>query len=258
MGIKGIILDLDGTLYRGAEEVPGAARFVADMAARGIRCLFVTNRANRAPREVCAQLRGFGIACREGDVLTSAEAVAMYLRRGSAYVVGEQALLDELVRQGFRVTDDNPDYVIVSLDREFTYDKMDRASRAIRAGARFIATNADKAMTVEGGLIAPGTGSIVAAIATASGKSPQVIGKPERTIVDMALARLGMAAQDVIMVGDNVETDMPAGHAAGVRTVLVLTGISSREHVAESPVHPTWIVESFDELRAVVDRERST
>jgi 4-nitrophenyl phosphatase len=256
MAIEGIILDLDGTLYRGTEQVPGAAHFVADMTARAIRCLFVTNRANRLAPEICAQLRTYGIACRDEDVLTGAQAAAGVLRQGSAYVVGEKALAEELARHGIRITDEAPDFVVVGLDRQFTYEKMDRANRFIRAGARFIATNADKSMNVEGGHIAPGAGAIVAAIAAASGRAPEIIGKPERWIVDASLERLALRPEQAIMVGDNLETDIPAGHKTCVRTALILTGISRREDLAGAAFQPTWIVEDFKELTAVIDRER--
>ena len=256
MAIKGIILDLDGTLYHATEEVPGAAHFIAAMTTRSIRCLYVTNRANRSAHDICVQLQNYGIVCRDDDVLTGAQAAARVLRQGSAYVVGEKALAEELARNGIRITDEAPDFVVVGLDRQFTYEKMDRANRFIRAGARFIATNADKSMNVEGGHIAPGAGAIVAAIATASGRSPEVIGKPERWIVDAALERMALRPEETIMVGDNLETDVPAGHKTGVRTALILTGISRREDLAGAAFQPTWVVKDFAELTALIDRER--
>lgn len=252
--IRGVLLDLDGTVYRGAQEVPGAAQFVRQLGAENIRCLFVTNRANRPPEEVCDHLRGYGIDCTTEDILTAAQATAAYLERGSAYYIGEEGMRCALVEAGFEITDQAPDYVIVSYDRSFTYEKLATASRLIVGGARFIATNPDKALRSEQHVM-PGTGALVAAVEAASGQKPLMIGKPEKLLFEMALKRLDLAAADVIAIGDNPETDIPAGVNAGLRTAYILTGVGRREDATRSGVGPTWIVESFDELLRIVARE---
>ena len=252
--IKGVILDLDGTVYRGNEEVPGAARCVARLRERDIRCLFVTNRANRTPATVVDHLRGYGIDCSPADVLTSAEATALHLGRGSVYPIGEDGLLQALKQHGMTLDDQAPDYVVVSFDRGFTYEKLRTACSLIARGARFIATNPDKALRTETGL-SPGTGAIVAAVAAGSGVDPVMIGKPERRIMDLAVQRLGLKHDDVICVGDNLDTDILASHNAGLRSVLILTGVSSREDLAHASCKPTWVVETYDELDAIIRRE---
>lgn len=250
--IKGIIFDLDGTVYLGEAEVPGAARFTRDVGRLGIRCLYVTNRANRSAAEICSQLNRYGIGCTEDDVLTSAQATVQYLARGSAFYIGEEAVGRLLAEYGFRVTDTRPDYVIVSFDRRITPEKIRKAAALIREGAMFVATNPDKALKIEAAVL-PGTGTIVDAVAAEAGRAPDVvIGKPERLIIDMAVRRMGLEHGHVIMVGDNVETDIPAGAKAGVRTVLILTGVSTRADLCDKSVQPTWIVESYDELMNIV------
>jgi len=254
MAIKGILLDLDGTVYFGRDEVPGAAAFINGAKKNGIACMFVTNRSNRAPAEVAEHLREYGIECTDDDVLTSSQATALHLRSGSYYHIGEEPLARALDEQGMVFDDVAPDYVIVSYDRDFNYDKLKKACLLIHAGAKFIATNPDKALKFEGGII-PGTGAIVAAVETGCAREPICIGKPERLIFDLAIDRLGLDRGDVIAVGDNMLTDIPAGSNAGIRTALILSGVSTRADAAASPVEPTWIVESYEELTELVNSQ---
>jgi 4-nitrophenyl phosphatase len=249
--IQGVIFDLDGTIYRGSQAVPGAAEFVGQLAAHGIKVLFVTNRSNRTPESVCTQLRSYGIACTAENILTSAQATARHLRSGSVFFIGEEGLERALLQAGLTMDPQSPDYVVVGFDRAIDYTKLEKATRLIRAGARFIATNPDKAVNADGG-ISPGNGAIVAAIATASGVSPVVVGKPERAIIDIALERMGLSPEHVILVGDNLETDIKAGINAGIRTILILTGVSTRKDVMVSSVKPHRVVEDYEELAHVV------
>jgi 4-nitrophenyl phosphatase len=249
--IQGIIFDLDGTIYRGTHAVPGAAQFVRQLAQRGIKVIFVTNRSNRTPESVCTQLKGYGIPCTIENVLTSAQATARHLGSGSVFFIGEEGLKQALLEAGLTMNQECPDYVVVGFDRTVNYTKIEKASRLIQAGARFIATNPDKAVNADGG-ISPGNGAIVAAIATASGISPIVVGKPQRAIIDMALERMGLEPEHVILVGDNLETDIKAGISAGISTVLILTGVSARMDVVNSPVKPHRVVENYAELAHIM------
>ncbi len=251
---KAIILDLDGTVYRGDNEVPGAAACIRMLRERGLRILFVTNRSNRLPSVVAAQLRGYGIDCADSDVLTSAQATAAFLpQRSSVYCIGEEGLLLALQAAGHTLTDHAPDAVVVGFDREFSFRKLEKACRMINAGARFVATNPDCALKLDDGL-SPGTGALVAAIQAGCGQAPLLIGKPERHIVDMALRHLDLPAAEVVMVGDNLDTDIAAGNAAGTPTALLLTGISSRQDAGRSRWQPTWIADTFAELGAILTR----
>jgi len=252
--IQGVICDLDGTLYRGREAVPGAARFVGRWRQEAIRLVFVTNRANRTAETICEQLSGHGIACEPTDVLTSGLAAAQYLRKGSVYCVGEDAMRQTLAAAGFVLTEDQPDYVVVSLDQRFTYDKLRTACRLIRAGASFVATNRNLVLCTDQGVL-PGTGAIVAAVAACAGVEPLVIGKPAPLIFRMAVARMRLAPEQVVVLGDNLDTDIRGGHDAGFRTALILTGVSRRQDLEHAAVKPTWVVASLEEFNDVIRRE---
>jgi 4-nitrophenyl phosphatase len=252
--IRGVLLDLDGTVYRGHDAVPGAAQFIATLRAREVKYLFVTNRANRTPVRICEHLTTYGIECGEDDVLTSAQAAVQYLKKGTVFYIGEEGMREALDRAGFPIVEENPDYVIVSFDRNFNYDALKRACRMICAGARFVATNADKCLNTEQGIV-PGTGAIVAAVAAGCGREPLVIGKPEARIFESAMRRLGVSREQTIAVGDSLATDIPAGHNAGIRTVFMVTGVSTREDLARSPVQPTWVCDTYDQLTALIAAE---
>lgn len=252
--IKGVILDLDGTVYWGAKAVPGAVEFVDFLRRQGIPYLFVTNRANRPPEEIRDQLQGMGIVCAVANILTSSQATAQYLKKGTVYFIGEEGIRRALEEAGLKVTEEAPDYVVVSFDREFSYEKLTKACRFIGAGAKFVATNSDRALKTDKGLL-PGTGALVAAVAAGSGVEPEVVGKPQGLIMDMALRRLGLRAEEVLAVGDSVHTDIPAGMRVGMPTALILTGVSTREDVQKTGCKPTWIVETFEELERILTAE---
>jgi 4-nitrophenyl phosphatase len=153
---------------------------------------------------------------------------------------------------GIRETEERPDTVIVSIDRDFTYRKLDVASSLVRAGARFVATNTDACLATEDRLV-PGTGSIVAAVATAARRPPDtVIGKPGRLLFDDALREAGCAADEALAVGDNLATDIAAAASAGIRSVLLLTGISRPEDIRPGGPQPTWIAEDYAALSNLI------
>ena len=245
--ISGVLLDLDGTVYRGRDPVPGAAAFVERLAAAGVPYLFVTNRANRTPETVCDQLREMGIACEPEQVLTSAQATARFLGGGSAFCVGEPALPAALEAGGIAITDQRPDAVVVGLDSQVTYAKLETATRLILGGARFVATNTDHLLSNHDGF-SPGNGAIVAALAKATSLEPIVVGKPERPIIDSAIELLGVDRGGIVVIGDNPATDVLAAQRAEVRSVLILTGVADRFAAEAVAPPPTWIVEDYDEL----------
>lgn len=246
---KLIIFDLDGTVYLGEKEVPGAAAYIKDCHAKGIRTMFVTNRSNRVPELVVEQLRGYGIPCELSDVMTTALASAAYIKEPSkVYVIGEAGLRIALENAGHTVVEDEqPDYVVVSIDREFTYAKLAKAADYILKGAKFVATNPDHRLHLNG-RVTPGSGSIVAAVQTATDVEPIMLGKPERALIDAALEAAGVTSDEAIAIGDNLETDIPAAATAGVRSVLILTGYSKREDCATARFKPDYIVEDYSEL----------
>jgi len=223
-------MDLDGVVYRGRDPVPGAAEFIDRWRGRGVRFAFLTNRSGRAPLEVAGHLRSLGIPCQPDEVLTSATATARHLGKGSVYAIGGEGLRAALRQHGLTLTDSEPDYVVVGGDSSITYDKLVIAVRLIRNGARFVATNADRLVNTQTGVV-PANGAIVQALAYATGIQPMIVGKPEPIMIRQAIELLAVSKGEVILIGDNLETDIEAGRRAGIRTVHLLTGISSGPQV---------------------------
>ncbi len=247
------ILDLDGTIYRGGTAIPGARGFVEWLRENGSPFLFVTNRANRTPAEVARQLAGMGIACGADSVLTSAQATAMVLGPVRAYVIGGDGIRQAIAEIGGAADAAEPDVVIVSHDPAISHEKLTRATRHVLGGAALVATNADRIiLTPEGAL--PEAGPLVAAIENATGRTARIIGKPDPAIMDAAARRMGVANEDCIAVGDNLMTDIPAAHAAGMKSALVLTGVSRREEIETAPCAPTWVADDLRELPRILPR----
>ena len=251
---KGYLLDLDGTVYRGNEVIPGVIEFLSTLKQQGLPYLYLTNNASVTQQQVVERLQRMGIEAKPDEVYTSSMATAQYLREQAAegtkvYVIGEQGLREALLQAGFAISEEDPRYVVVGIDRSFTYEKLAAASLAVRNGAVLIATNGDAAVPTEKGLY-PGNGSLVAAVSVASGKAPIVVGKPEPIIVRYALQKLGVAGQDTLIVGDNLHTDIEAGARSGLDSLLVLTGFSTAEDAASSPIKPTYIARDLSEWLA--------
>jgi 4-nitrophenyl phosphatase len=247
-----LILDMDGVLYRGETPVAGASDFLAWLAARGIPFLLVTNNSTLDPEAYQAKLARMGIAVPAAQILTSGIATADYLARNFSaqarvYMVGESGLEHALRSRGFTLTSQDPDAVVVGMDRGLTYDKLRAATLAIRAGARFIATNPDRTLPTEAGLV-PGAGAIVAAIAAATDRTPVVIGKPEPPLLEAALAQLGRPRACTALVGDRLETDIAGARRLGLPAILVLSGVTSEPPPPESEVQPDWVFPSVREL----------
>lgn len=249
--VGAVLFDLDGTVYHGGAAIDGAADFIARLGAAGIGYRFVTNRANRRPREIADHLSGLGIACEAEEVLTSAIAAAALVAGRRVSMLGTDALAEALGDSGATITEDRPDDVVIGYDPDLCLDDITRASRLILAGARFIGTNADPWITSEDG-VSPENGAVLAAIQAVTGRSPLIAGKPSRAIVDFALRGLGVDPELAILVGDNTATDIAAAHAAGLRSALILTGVTDRAGARAAPYQPTWIVRNYDELSAMI------
>lgn len=247
-------VDLDGTIYRGKERIPAAARFVSRLRQAGKRLIFVTNNSTRTPEDVVKKLRDqHGIDASTEDVYTSAIAAADYLKHHLAkdgqrrvYAIGENGLKMALQEQGFILTDKRPDFVTVGLDFDVTYHKFEVATLAIRAGATFIGTNGDTNLPSERGMI-PSAGALVKLVEYATQTKPVMIGKPNKIIMEMALQRYGFKKDQVLMVGDNYHTDIMAGINENMDTLLVFTGLTQRDELSSFTVQPTYTVDSLDE-----------
>jgi 4-nitrophenyl phosphatase len=250
--IRGVILDMDGVLYRGSSPLPGAREIIGFFQEAGIAYVLATNNSARTAQQYQQVLERMGIVVPVERILTSAMAAAWYLRRlapqgGTAFVIGEEGLLQEITAAGFTLSAEDPQFVVSGLDRALTYEKLAIACRAIARGAKFIGTNADPILPTEDGFI-PGSGAILAAIAKATGVEPVVLGKPEAPLVEMALERLGTTPETTAMIGDQLGTDILGGKRMGLRTILVLSGVSRREHIEEAGVVPDVVVSGLPEL----------
>ena len=254
--IRVVILDLDGVIYRGKTAIPGARETTEWLRERGYQTYYFTNNSTRTRDSYVELLAGFGIAAGTDHIVTSASLTVRYFHdigaldgtpRPTVLVVGEGGLASELRDAGLRVIrrpGQRPaDYVVVGMDRKFTYRKLYEAQQAVRGGAKLIATNRDATYPVEGNVI-PGGGSIVAAVATASEVEPLLIGKPSGRSGELILSQAGVSADEALMVGDRLETDIEMGRRCGMRTCMVLSGISHAGEIEGLPPEsrPHWVI----------------
>ncbi len=252
MDNSGLLIDLDGTIYRGNQVIDGAIEFIQRLNNNEVPYLFVTNRGNRTAQIVADDLNRMGIKCQVENILTSSMATADWLPPATrAFWIGEDGLEQPLQHAGIEFDQQNPDVVIVGYDREFNYHKLTQATRLIIKGARFIATNNDSLITVEDGVI-PEAGPLVTAIQKATGVTPEIVGKPYQVIINAACNRLGLKPDQCIIVGDNLHTDIQAGIKNGLQTAFVLTGVSKVSDIDKFDIKPTWVVEDLSELSEIL------
>jgi 4-nitrophenyl phosphatase len=251
--LRAVLLDLDGVVYTGSTPLPGAAGFFAYLGQSGRRFQCITNNSTLSAEQYAAKLGGMGIEVLPDQVLTSSEATALCLQARFApgarvLAIGEEGLVRALLGHGFRLVDRDPDVVVCGLDRRLTYERLTRACFAVRGGAPLIATNPDLSLPTEGGLF-PGNGATLAYLRAATGVTPEVIGKPEATMLQVAMERIGATAAETAIVGDGLLTDILAGQRAGVTTILVLTGVSRRVDLAGTAAPPDHVFEHLPQLQ---------
>ncbi|MFB6800562.1 TIGR01457 family HAD-type hydrolase [Peribacillus butanolivorans] len=246
---KGYLIDLDGTMYRGTEQIAEAAGFINELIKRDIPYLFVTNNSSRTPAQVADKLRSLGISTEDDQVFTTSMATANYIAEqkegASVYVVGEEGIIEALKEKGMNLVDESPDFLVMGIDRGVNYEKLSKACLAVRNGAVFISTNGDIAIPTEQGLL-PGNGALTSVVSVSTQVQPIFIGKPESVIVEQALRVLGVPKEETIMVGDNYDTDILAGLNAGIDTLLVHTGVTTKERLEQYEKQPTYVVDTLD------------
>lgn len=263
--IRAFIIDMDGVLWHGEQAQPGLQDFFQALHDNQIRFILATNNASLTPEQYVAKLARMGIKTIDrSNILTSATATALYLAERNPpentriFIVGEDGLRQPLLDQGFMLTglyEVNTDtqenlgahIVVCGKDQTLTWDKLATATLNIRAGAAFIGTNGDTTLPTEHG-ITHGNGAILAALQVATGVSPTIIGKPEPIIYQQALALLGVEPSKTVAIGDRLETDILGAVRTGIRSLLVLSGISTEEDVKKSNYQPTWVM---PDIRAV-------
>jgi 5'-nucleotidase len=245
------LMDMDGVLVREHTIVPGADRFIARLRERDQPFLVLTNNSMYTPRDLAARLLATGLEVPEERIWTSAMATARFLDdqrpQGTAFVVGETGLTTALHASGYTLTDQNPDYVVLGETRTYSFEHISRAIRLVAAGARFIATNPDPIGPTPDGPL-PATGAVAALVSRATGVEPYFVGKPNPLMMRSALNAIDAHSESSAMVGDRMDTDIVSGLEAGMHTVLVLTGITSRDEAERYPYRPSRIVDSIADL----------
>lgn len=253
--IRHLLIDLDGVLYRGNTALPGAEEFIAWLRQREIAFRLVTNNATLTPDQYVEKLAAMSVRVQAGEVFTSALATGMYLRdhldgTETALVVGETGLRRAVEESGLRLVDGGGDWVVVGLDRTVTYETLASAALALERGARFVGSNPDTSFPTERGLV-PGAGALLAALVATTGREPTVIGKPQPLMLDLAMKDAGGSLHDTAMLGDRLDTDIAAAERIGMKSVLVLTGVSTRADLGRTSTPPDLVVDNLAELMDV-------
>src|SRR5919108_2050367 len=245
------LMDMDGVLVHEEQLIPGADRFIAKLQRTGHRFLVLTNKSIYTARDLAARLTATGLQVPEQSIWTSALATARFLDQqrpgGTAFVIGEAGLTTALHERGYVLSERDPDYVVLGETRTYSLEAITRAIRLIDAGARFIATNPDPTGPSPAGP-QPATGAVAALISKATGKRPYFVGKPNPLMMREALRAIDAHSETTVMIGDRMDTDIVAGMEAGLQTILVLTGITTREQAERFPFLPSRIVDSVADL----------
>ncbi|MBX3049454.1 MAG: HAD-IIA family hydrolase [Anaerolineales bacterium] len=243
--IKALLLDMDGVLWRGDEPIGDVPALLERILQHGMQYAFVTNNATRTVEQYQEKFRHYGAEVAPEHIHTSARVTAKMLSEqypdgGRVYIIGERGLQTALAERGFQQAESDCLAVVVGLDRELTYAKLRQAALLIQAGAAFIGTNPDGNLPSPEGKV-PGAGSILAALQTATGVAPTVIGKPQPALLHSALEQLGVPPEQALMAGDRLDTDVQAGYNARCRTALLLSGVATRDQAEAWQPQPDFI-----------------
>ncbi len=248
---KGYIIDMDGVIYHGNRLLPGAKEFVTKLQENKKNFLFLTNSSGRSPEELRQKLLRMGIDCESNHFYTSALATAKFVSsqspHSSAFVMGEAGLIMALHDAGIVMNDIDPEYVIVGEGNTLNYENMLKAVHLVRKGAKLIGTNSDLTGPSENGII-PACRAMISPIELATGKPAYFVGKPNPLMMRTGLKLLGVHSEDAVIIGDRMDTDIIAGIESGIDTVLVLTGVTSRNDIDTFPYGPTYIFDSIGDI----------
>ena len=249
--VESWLTDMDGVLIHEGSLIPGADEFIKRLCDSGRGFLVLTNNSIYTPRDLRARLAHTGIEVPERAIWTSALATAQFLDtqrpEGSAYVIGEAGLTTALHEVGYILTDQDPDYVVLGETRNYSFEAITRAIRLINDGARFICTNPDATgPSLDGAL--PAAGSVAALITRATGVEPYFVGKPNPLMMREGLNKIEAHSETSVMIGDRMDTDVKGGLEAGLRTYLVLTGVTQAHEVDRYPFVPSEIFPSIADL----------
>ena len=255
---KGFICDMDGVIYHGNQVLPGVAEFIDWLHRENKDFLFLTNNSGYTPRELQQKLARMGLDVSEEHFYTSALATAAFLKKQApgctVYAIGEAGLFNALYDAGITMNDVNPDYVVIGEGKSYSLDTLTKATNLVLKGAKLIGANSDLTGPIENG-IAPACRALIAPIELATGKHAYFCGKPNPLMMRTGLNILGCHSADAVMVGDRMDTDVISGMECGMDTVLVLSGVSSRQTVETFAYRPTMVLDGVgDIVKAADDR----
>jgi HAD superfamily hydrolase (TIGR01450 family) len=259
-GIRAVLLDLDGVMYRGAQLCHGAAEFVRFARSRNVRTFFLSNNSRSGPEVVARKLTSLDVPTPDAEVITAAELAVEHMaglrRKGSVAVLGSDWLCEQLQAAGWSLGGAEADCVLVGLDHQFTYAKLHIGVDALLGGASFVAANRDPVNPIEHTL-EPGCGALVAALETATGRRARCIGKPSLRILRKALARLQLGPEQTLMVGDSLVSDMVLARRGGTHSALLLSGQTDADMARRLPAarRPDLVLEDLAELQALWQRD---
>jgi 4-nitrophenyl phosphatase len=252
--IQGMIVDLDGVIWRGESLLHGAVSFFKELNQRSIPYVIATNNASTTPEHFFKRAQTFGLDVQQERILTSAQAAVHFLHdqfpnAASVFAIGEEGLLTALTEGSFRLTNSSKGVqaVVVGMDRNLTWQKLSEAAYAIQAGALFLGTNSDPSYPTERGF-ALGTGAILQALQMTTGIQPIVVGKPEPYLFLQALEKLGTRPSETLVLGDRLSTDILGGIRAGLLTALLLTGVTTGYDLQNSSIQPDLVFQDLNDL----------
>ena len=249
---KYFIFDMDGTFYLGDQMIPGAGDFAHSLAAFGLEYRFYTNNSSNSAAVCQEKLRKMDFEATLEEIILSSDVAADYLNGhcpgARVYLLGNERLTEDMLRAGINLVEEQPDLVLLGFDTTLNYEKITKAANWIAAGLPYYATHPDRNCPVTGGFL-PDTGSMIALFEASAGRRPVVFGKPERFTVDYLLKRLQCEPEQLVFVGDRLETDIAIGARHGIPSVLVLTGVTTREaYEAQSEVRASLVVDSIADI----------
>jgi 4-nitrophenyl phosphatase len=273
--IRALIIDMDGVLWHGTQAIPGMKDFFQTLHELQIRFILATNNASLTPEQYVTKLDKMGITISEDQILTSGTATALYLSElvtpseTNVFVIGVDGATQPLIEKGFTLTGlyevknspdkstQGADIVVCGKDETLTWHKLATATLNIREGAKFIGTNADTTLPTEHG-VTHGNGAILAALTAATGVIPTIIGKPEPIMYQQALNLLGVNPDETVAIGDRLETDILGAVRTGIRSIMVLTGISTEDDLKNSDYQPTWVLPDIKAVTEVLRNQVSS
>ena len=248
---SGYICDMDGVIYHGNRLLPGVKEFVAWLYRENKQFLFLTNSSSKTPRELQDKLARMGLDVDEKHFYTSALATAEFISRqqpgAKAYVIGDPGLYNALYDKGITLSDVNPDYVVIGESSNYTYDSICKAVHLVQKGARLIGSNSDLTGPTEEGIV-PACRALISPIEMTTGQSAYFIGKPNPLMMRTGLQLLGVHSQDAAIIGDRMDTDIVAGIETGLDTLLVLSGVTTREEMERFPYRPRLVLNGVGDI----------